>query len=102
MRAHEELWPDMQSIDKLLVNPNTTASKNPAPHSVTGEMLNNKIDDKVVNEAKSVESLPPMPTFSESSVGIQDYQEVAEVFSEPQSAHDTTNETKVCFRATSN
>jgi hypothetical protein len=101
MRAHE-LWPDMQSTDKLVVNPNTTASKNPAPHSVTGEMLIYKTDDKVADEAKSDESLPPMPTFSESSVGIQDYQEVAEVFSEPQSAYDTTNETKVCFRAMSN
>jgi hypothetical protein len=102
MRAYEELWPDMQRTDKLLVNPNTTASKNLAPHTVTGEMLINKTDEKVADEAKSDESLRPMPTFSESSVGIQDYQEVAEAFSEPQSAHDTTYETKVCFRATSN
>jgi hypothetical protein len=107
MGVHEELLPGLQCTDNLFVlNTTASASKDLAPQSVIEEMLIDKTDDKMVNEGKCDESMSPAPTFSESSVGIQNYQEGAEAFSEPQSAHDKTYKTKVrslmCFKATSN
>uniref|UniRef100_A0ACD5ZH84 Uncharacterized protein n=1 Tax=Avena sativa TaxID=4498 RepID=A0ACD5ZH84_AVESA len=80
--------------DKLLVL-NTTASKDLAPQSVTREMFINRTDGKVVDEAKFDTSLSPMPILSESSTSNQNYQEGAQAFGEPHSAHDTTTKTEV-------
>lgn len=94
IETRKELRLDKQCTDKLLVL-NTTASKDLAPQSVSGEMFIDKTDGKVADEVKFDESFSAMLTFSESSTSYQNYQEGAHAFSEPQSACATTTETQV-------
>uniref|UniRef100_A0ACD5UKA2 Uncharacterized protein n=1 Tax=Avena sativa TaxID=4498 RepID=A0ACD5UKA2_AVESA len=93
VEAHEELSSGRQCTNKLLVL-NTIACKDLSPHSLTEDILIQKTDDIALDEAKSVEDLSPTP-FSESSIGIQNYQKGAKASSESHSARDTTTESEV-------